>query len=102
MQRITDFGIARQYQSENAHETSGTSGYMAPEVICKQNHSFCVDYFAVGVMSYEFMMGRRPYQGRSRRKIRDAILVREFQLKQEEIPHNWSSEAADFINSSKN
>lgn len=31
---------------------------MAPEVICRKNHSFCVDFFAVGVIGYEFMMGK--------------------------------------------
>jgi hypothetical protein len=30
-----------------------------------------VDYFALGVIAYEFMMGRRPYLGRSRKEIRD-------------------------------
>ncbi len=26
--------------------------------MCRQNHGVAVDYFAVGVMAYEFMMGR--------------------------------------------
>ena len=47
--------------SENASETSGTPGYMAPEVMCRQNHNLISDYFAVGVIAYECMMGRRPY-----------------------------------------
>ena len=33
--RITDFGIARVWQHDNSKETSGTPGYMAPEVMCK-------------------------------------------------------------------
>jgi serum/glucocorticoid-regulated kinase 2 len=59
--RITDFGIARVFTPNNENETSGTPGYMAPEVICRNNHSFVADYFAVGVIAYEFMTGRRPY-----------------------------------------
>lgn len=31
---------------------------LAPEVMCRQNHTFAVDYFAVGVIAYEFMLGR--------------------------------------------
>ena len=31
---------------------------MAPEVMCRQNHTTSVDYFAVGVMAYECMFGR--------------------------------------------
>ncbi|MCQ2816418.1 MAG: protein kinase [archaeon] len=59
--RITDFGIAKVYNKENKHETSGTPGYMAPEVIRCMNHNYAVDYFAVGVIGYEFMTGRVKY-----------------------------------------
>ena len=45
------------YQKENSSETSGTPGYMAPEVMCAQNHTIAVDYFALGVLTFEFMMG---------------------------------------------
>lgn len=33
--RITDLGIARVQNPENAKDTSGTPGYMAPEVMCR-------------------------------------------------------------------
>ncbi len=56
--RVTDFGIARIWNPDNAKETSGTPGYMAPEVMCRQNHGVSVDYFAVGVIAFESMMGR--------------------------------------------
>lgn len=39
---------------------------MAPEVMCRQNHGFCVDYYAVGILTYELIMGRRPFVGRTR------------------------------------
>jgi len=55
---LTDFGIAKLYQKENSSETSGTPGYMAPEVMCAQNHTIAVDYFALGVIGYEIMLGK--------------------------------------------
>ena len=45
--------------------------FLAPEVMCRQNHGVAVDYYALGVIAYECMLGRRPYLGRSRREIRD-------------------------------
>ena len=44
---------------------------MAPEVMCRQNHGVAADYFAVGVIIYECMNGKRPYIGKSRREIRE-------------------------------
>lgn len=96
--RLTDFGIARVLQVENSQDTSGTPGYMAPEVLCRQNHGIAVDYFALGVIAYKFMMGRRPYLGRNRAEIKDAVLARQVQLRRQDIPEGWSLEAADFIN----
>lgn len=67
--RLTDFGIARYLKPENSSDTSGTPGYMgtqisytlAPEVMCRQNHGYAADYYAVGVIVYECMMGRVRY-----------------------------------------
>ena len=33
--RITDLGIARVMKFDNENDTSGTPGYMAPEVMCR-------------------------------------------------------------------
>ena len=71
---------------------------MAPEVMCRKNHSYGVDYFAVGVMAYEFMLGRRPYVGKNRKEIRDQILSRQAAVKLEELPNRWSLDAVHFIN----
>jgi serine/threonine protein kinase len=96
--RLTDFGIARQMRTNNSGDTSGTPGYMAPEVMAKQNHGPPCDYFALGVLAYEFMKGTRPYRGRDRREIRDQMLSRQALLKRSDIVEGWSLEAADFIN----
>ncbi len=55
---LTDLGIAKQWQPDNAKDTSGTPGYMAPEVMCRQNHGVAVDYFAVGIITFECMYGK--------------------------------------------
>jgi serine/threonine protein kinase len=75
--KITDLGIARVWNPDNSKDTSGTPGYMAPEVMCKQPHGVAVDYFAMGIIGYECMFGRRPYTGRNRREIREHILAKQ-------------------------
>ena len=96
--RITDFGIAKIFQNINSSETSGTPGYMSPEVIVGHNHNQVVDYFALGVLTYEFMMGKRPYTGTNRREIKEKIIASQYIIHQNEIPEGWSNDAADFIN----
>ena len=96
--RITDFGVAKINEKDNSSETSGTPGYMAPEVILVLNHTFPSDFFALGVIGYEFMKGFRPYLGRTRNEIKQLILNKQAKLKKNEIPDNWSLNAADFIN----
>ena len=96
--RLTDFGVAKINEPDNSSETSGTPGYMAPEVILIQNHSYSADFFALGVIGFEFMMGYRPYLGRSRKEIKDLIISKQARIKKEEIPKGWGIVAVDFIN----
>lgn len=96
--KMTDFGIARQWSQDNSSETSGTPGYMAPEVMCRQNHGVAVDFYALGVIAHECMLGRRPYNGSTRKEIRDSILEKQVVVKKEEAPSGWSEEAVDFVN----
>ena len=96
--RITDFGVAKIHKEDNSSETSGTPGYMAPEVLLSKNHSFPVDFFAIGIMGYEFMLGQRPYLGKNRKEIKYQVLMRQARIESDEIPEGWGHESVDFIN----
>jgi serine/threonine-protein kinase len=63
--KILDFGIARQAGSEltGAGALLGTFGYMAPEYIQSGKPDARVDIFAVGVILYEALTGRAPFEG---------------------------------------
>ena len=65
--KITDFGIARKLnedeQKDGIIDGSGTPGYMAPEVMCRLKHNYLADYYALGIMMYEIMFRKRPYNG---------------------------------------
>ena len=97
--RITDFGVAKINEEDNRSETSGTPGYMAPEVILVQNHSFPSDFFALGVIGYEFMIGKRPYLGVGRKEIKQLILAKQAKLTEDDLPDDWSQQSMEFINS---
>ena len=44
--------LSRELREDNHQDTSGTPGYMAPEVMLRKPHSYTVDYFALGVIAY--------------------------------------------------
>jgi serine/threonine protein kinase len=53
----------------NFNETSGTPSYMAPEVLRSETYSFTADYYAIGVITYELFLGRRPIISKDRKLI---------------------------------
>ena len=96
--RITDFGIAKHYVINNKKDTSGTVGYLAPEVLCNVNHNFSIDYYAVGIITYELMYGHRPYIGKNKHEVKQLILTRQAKIEYEDLPYGFSNDIANFIN----
>ena len=67
---ITDFGLARQTvgnrQSQvttDPFDEGGTPAYMAPEQVEGKPVSFATDVYALGVVAYEIVTGRQPFEG---------------------------------------
>ena len=101
---ITDFGISKIFHPDNGKENSGTPGYMAPEVLFNKDHTYCVDYFSLGVILYELLMGKRPYHGHNKKDLRKDIVSRQARIKEDNIPDGFVRsdtflDCANFINS---
>ena len=99
---LTDFGISINLKNEEKNKKNnyieGSLGYMAPEIMFQEKISFGVDYFSLGVVCYEMMMGRLPYFATGIEEIKKLILANQVTIKKFDIPVGWSKEAADFIN----
>ena len=95
---LTDFGIAKLFSDLNDKDYSGTPAYMAPEMLFERNYNVAADYYALGIMCYELIRGRRPYGGRNRKEIKEKVEKNQMCLTRNDIPKGWSIESADFIN----
>ncbi len=61
---LTDFGVARHADSTTTTiGVAGTPAYMAPEQIRGEPVSAATDVYALGVLLFEMLTGRRPFTG---------------------------------------
>jgi eukaryotic-like serine/threonine-protein kinase len=66
--KLTDFGIARAEDSNAAQQTQtgvilGTPSYMSPEQVMGKRVDGRSDLFSLGVILYELIVGRKPFEG---------------------------------------
>lgn len=65
---VTDFGIAKVVQAEGLTVTGvtvGTPTYMSPEQCATHEVTGASDQYSLGVVAYEMLTGRLPFQGDS-------------------------------------
>ena len=63
--KLTDFGLSKQNIKGNSggHTICGTPEYIAPEILLNQGHGTPVDWWTLGVLVYELMLGYPPFEG---------------------------------------
>jgi eukaryotic-like serine/threonine-protein kinase len=57
--KVLDFGLAEE--SQQSKEIMGTLAYMAPEILHGQQATEAADLYAIGIMTYELLAGRHPF-----------------------------------------
>jgi serine/threonine protein kinase len=56
--KLVDFGLAKQLLSGKTWTLCGTPDYLAPEIILNEGHDLAVDYWALGVLIFEMVVGK--------------------------------------------
>eukprot|EP01137_Pigoraptor_chileana_P037588 Opistho-2@34895 len=108
--KLTDFGLSRiglmnrttaMYEDRmdiefSDNEVLGTPDYIAPEVILGTGYGAPVDWWALGVILYEFLTGRPPFYGETVEELFQMALSGEIEWPSDE-DLAVSNTAQDFI-----
>ena len=68
--RIVDFGIAKLAEADSGEQkltaqgcVVGTPAYMSPEQACGEPIDIRSDFFSLGLITYELLAGKKPFDG---------------------------------------
>ena len=65
--RLIDYGLAKMLkEGEKSNSFCGTPEYLAPEMVSAIGHDKAVDWWAVGIIMYEMLIGVTPFFNRNR------------------------------------
>ncbi|MCJ1393372.1 serine/threonine protein kinase, AGC [Xylographa bjoerkii] len=92
--KLVDFGFAKKIGDTQTYTLCGTPEYLAPEVIKNTGHGTAVDWWAFGILIYEFLVGQPPFWDQNPLKIYSKIVEGNIPY-----PNGMSPEARDLISS---
>lgn len=90
--RLVDFGFAKEVGDRETYTLCGTPEYLAPEVIHNSGHGLAVDWWALGILIYEFLVGQPPFWDQNPMRIYEQIVEGHLRF-----PQNMSLAAQNIV-----
>lgn len=92
--KLTDFGLSKTNvgKSDVSQSFCGSVAYLAPEMLRRSGHTRSIDWYLLGVLIYEMLVGVPPYFNTSKTKLFENI--QQGPLK---IPHTMPQDARQII-----
>ncbi|XP_015743271.2 cGMP-dependent protein kinase 2-like [Python bivittatus] len=73
--KLVDFGFAKALRrGEKTYSFCGTPEYLAPEILRHEGHDYAVDFWTLGVLIFEMLVGRPPFHSAEPQKIYSRIM----------------------------
>ncbi|XP_047348576.1 cGMP-dependent protein kinase 1-like isoform X1 [Vespa velutina] len=60
--KLVDFGFSKKIGPAKTWTFAGTPEYVAPEIILNKGHDRAVDYWALGILTHELLVGKPPFR----------------------------------------
>ncbi|XP_040010616.1 serine/threonine-protein kinase N2-like [Xiphias gladius] len=87
--KITDFGLCKEGMGHGDRTSTfcGTPEFLAPEVLTDDNYTRAVDWWGMGVLIYEMLVGESPFPGEDEEEVFDSIVNDDVQYPASLPPH---------------
>lgn len=73
--RVIDMGLCKYLNSDQSKwSTGGTISYLPPEVVLKKKYTFSADWWELGVLLWEMLTGKHPFDAANEKQVFDHIL----------------------------
>ncbi|KAM4696060.1 serine/threonine-protein kinase N3 [Rhinophrynus dorsalis] len=92
--KIADFGLCKEGMGfgDSTSTFCGTPEFLAPEVLTDPSYTYAVDWWGLGVLIYEMLVGECPFPGDDEEEVFDSIVNEEVRY-----PRFLSTEAINII-----
>jgi len=80
--KLTDFGLSKTniVGNQTTHSFCGTPEYLAPEILRRNGHGKAADWWSLGALLFEMLMGMPPFYSRDRDRLFEKILHSELRF----------------------
>ena len=78
--KLIDLGLAEYSPSPSDYEIKGTAYYIAPELLKKESHNHSVDFYSLGMMLYQIIYNRFPFDARNELEIYKSAIENIFEF----------------------